>query len=225
MSRPTCTERNYRPVIDTAARMEREARRQDAPPIPAVVRLRMARATYAPPLWTDNDGFADLDPIGPFSIRVQVQPDDVGSDDFMGEFVSEAEDGVTVESPRRYAPSWAQTEPHYRPMWSIDDRFTYWRSSGADKATARRWALMGAQGEASDAANYEPYGVTVTASIDGREFGSASLWGIDYNTDSASAYLMEVVTELAEEAVADAWQNLETAYGVNGRQLFLLADA
>lgn len=50
-------------------------------------------------------------------------------------------------------------------------------------------------------------GVVVTASRDGIDLGSASLWGIE---SDAGDYLDEVATELLDEALADARTTLES---------------
>ena len=198
----------------------RNGRRFGDPPVPARERLYRARMDERSSAigWTWEGG--ELPTSSVFTIMVKIYDDTDSSsddDDVFGEFVTDAEPGVTVESPRRYAPSWAQTDPYYRPAWSIADRCAYWRSQGAPRAVARVYAVKGAEGEALEACEREFHGVEVTALHNGEPVGSASLWGCD----GGPAYLMDVAMDLAPEAVSDGWRTIERRYGPNGRQLFL----
>jgi hypothetical protein len=70
--------------------------------------------------------------------------------------------------------------------------------------------------------DWQYVGVVVTASRNGHELGSASLWGVDYGLspsgerpgseaapDSYSYAEVDVAAELEPEAVANAWENID----------------
>lgn len=210
-------------ALERARQAGKLERRQGGPLTPAVYRLAVARSVERSVMmgwcWSTTELTLDA-PGSMFTLTAKVH-DDTDSrwddDDVFGRFTTEAEPGVTVESPRRHAPSWAETDPYYIPGYSIADRYAHHRANGASRAVAREWAVSGAETEAGEACEREFHGVEVVASLDGVPMGDAALWGIDGDPH----YLADVAMDLAPEAVHNALAELERRYGPNGRQMFL----
>ena len=140
--------------------------------------------------WTEEDGHG---PVSEWTTRAKLP----------GELVLN-DDGNRQRS-RRYYDFAEACRIARRAGWGMKGGQLEGETDRAYAARAARHDFEVLRAWCNDEWQY--VGVAVTASIDGIELGSASLWGIECNyPGSDNSYLTDVAEELAPEAIEQAEQ-------------------
>lgn len=176
--------------------------RRGNPRLPARHALAVARMNLA------AVGFWNFDPYGPevlsaewsadgYAFRSSVVYDFDPDTSWLGEFTDDPTDAIPNPGAghREYA--------YFRPGNPGAGTYPYLRAAGWTRDAARRECARLDREAMELAREPEFYGVTVTASLMGRELGSASLWGCS-DDDHRYPYLADVARDLASEAAREA---------------------
>lgn len=213
------------------AEILRVYRAERAKGIPATNAYAVAKHIHAEPahpfLADLGYGHTVTGQVGPYEITVKVVIDEdaqLGDDDVTGTFTDRDEDGCVKNT--LYGPN-GQRMKYYLPSnYTRENTYNDLRAQGMSKSVARDAYNKRVQAEMYDDAHREYYGVMVTASVAGREVGSASLWGIDSVPGyDVAAYFREVAVDLISEATSEAAERLPTVIAEAENEVAALRSA
>lgn len=188
----------------------RRYRSERAKGTPAVAAMAIARHAARSPRYPFLTGL-DLDQtvagnVGPFAVRVQVQPDEdarLGDDDVTGVFTDTYTPGCIRNT---VAPDWhinGQGYRWYRPAKeTLSHAYDNHRRAGMSRGAARAAYAAQVVQEMNQDAQRRYVGVVVTVGVAGHRLADESLWWIDCPPDyDNSVYLTEVAEELIDTAL------------------------
>ena len=206
-------------INETTLRKYRKARK-DLPLIGAQHCLRIAKAGDHKYEWQTEASYTDMKlttEVDGYTLTIEALCESIGPvDGDLGEYVQQSRyneqgDSMGEETPLNLPDAhfkWPSTDHNAYEFFvpdNVEDQYDWARKRGYAKGPAREYVTKWVESWISELVNLENYVVTVSASFDGIELGSASIGGCDY-IDMSTDDLIEIAEEhgMIDEALEQA---------------------
>jgi hypothetical protein len=193
--------------LDPRGGIARLYRRARAKGYPAKVAYSIATAEPAIEMdWQDYDSRATFERDG-FTFRVEVEPDDHTDLSWLGEFTDTHEDGA-VKNPNHDGSG--RTYKWFVPTYTYAERVKDNRAAGCSRGGADERARESIAKDALMAIDYVEYVIALHVEKNEVKLASTYLGGVGFGDDYSEnqSYVVEVVSEMLDEAMTEARETL-----------------